>query len=313
MERGKVRHIQSVHVSERTVQKLLCQHALHKTIYPSLIYDNSASQKGKGTEFAIRRLVEHLRWHLARYSKNGAIAVIDFKDFFNSIPHDKVIEAMQEGQNDPMICKYIADFVNAFDGTRGLGLGSETSQIGAILYPTPIDKLVKDELGIHCYARYMDDAYIIHPDRKYVEHCLDRIRDKCVELNLSLSECKTKIHNLASDDFVFLKKRVHITESNKIVLRLTRKNIHDEKQRIRERRKDYLEGRAPLKAVFQSYQSWREYAKSYDAYHVVGEMDRFFAETMSDIIAEDLDGMRVDFGRPKLGNAAEKRRQKVSH
>lgn len=58
VERGKLRHIQSVHISERVVQKLLCNEILKPVVYPRLIYDNTASQEGKGTELALKRLVE---------------------------------------------------------------------------------------------------------------------------------------------------------------------------------------------------------------------------------------------------------------
>ena len=73
VERGKVRHIQAEHISDRVVHKLFCNYALKPMLYPTVIYDNSASQKGKGTEFTLQRLKEHLRWHYARYGKNGGL------------------------------------------------------------------------------------------------------------------------------------------------------------------------------------------------------------------------------------------------
>lgn len=283
VERGKLRHIQSVHISERTVQKLLCDYALRPTIYPRLIYDNSASQEGKGTEFALQRLKEHLRWHYARYGKTGAVLVMDFHNFFGSIPHAGAIAEMSGHIYDERINHYIRQFVNAFDGDYGLGLGSETSQIGAICYPNELDRLVKEQLAVHCFARYMDDSYLIHPDVDYVYYCLGEIEKVADKLGIVINDMKTTVHNLKTDDFVFLKKRIHITDTGKIVMRLTRENIRQERKRILALRAEYDAGRMPKESIKQSYQAWRGYAKKYDSYHTVGDMDKFFNKVMEDI------------------------------
>lgn len=302
VERGKLRHIQAVHIRDRTVQKLVCQQALRPEIYPRLIYDNSASQEGKGTEFALQRMVQHLRWHLARYGKTGVIVIMDYHGFFDSIPHDKAIAALRRHQDDPLVRKYIGDMIDAFDGCRGLGLGSEISQIAAALYPTPVDRLVKDELGVHCFARYNDDSYLIHPDRRYAEHCLARITETAAELGLEVHRAKTKIHNLATDDFTFLKKRVHITDTGRIVLRLTRANIRREEARIRDQRIEYDAGRMKAAAILQSYQCWRSYAKKYDAYGAVRNMDKYFTAVMGDVLRREYPGRRIDYGHPPGGD-----------
>lgn len=279
-ERGKLRHIQAVHISERVVQKLLTRHALLPLLTPRLIYDNSASQKGKGTEFALKRLKEHLRWHLARHGRRGYIVIMDFHGYFDSIPHAGVIEAMSAGQTDPRIRRLIAATVDAFDGDRGLGLGSETSQVGAALYPTPLDRFIKERLRVHCYARYNDDSYMILPTRAEAKRCLAAVREKAAELGLEVNLRKTKIHNLASDDFTYLKKRVHITGTGKILLRLTRANIRREEARIRAQRAELAAGRMPAETTLQSYRCWRSYAQKYNAYGAVGRMDRYFSKIM---------------------------------
>lgn len=78
MERGKLRKIMSVHFSERVPQKSLNQNALIPVLTRSLIHDNGASQKGKGTGFAMERLVGHLRWHFQRFGNEGYILLVDF-------------------------------------------------------------------------------------------------------------------------------------------------------------------------------------------------------------------------------------------
>lgn len=301
VERGKLRHIQAVHIRDRVVQKLVCQEALKPQIYPRLIYDNSACQEGKGTEFALCRLKEHLRRHIARHGKSGFIVIMDYHGFFDSIPHDKAIAALQERQGDPLVRKYIADFINAFDGSTGLGLGSEVSQIAAALYPTPVDRLVKEKLRVPIYARYNDDSYLITQDRGYALYCLQRITEKAAELGLKVHAEKTKVHNLASDDFTFLKKRVHITDTGRILFRLTRANICREEERIRLHRAEYDAGRMTPAVILQSYQCWRAYAQKYDAYGAVRVMDKYFTAIMGDMLRKEYPGRRVCYGHPPRG------------
>lgn len=282
IERGKLRHIQSVHISERVVQKLLCNEVLKPVVYPRLIYDNAASQEGKGTELALKRLVEHIRWHFARYGKQGGILLMDFHDYFGSIPHEGLNTGLCDLVDDRRVDYFVRFFIDAFDGDTGIGLGSEISQVGAIYYPTPVDKLIENELGVHCYARYMDDSYIIHPDLQYLAQCLDIVREALRARGITMNERKTLIRPL-TDDFVYLKKRVHIEDTGRVVLRLTRENINQERKRIVFMREEYDAGRMPPSSIWQSYQSWRGYAKKYNGYRTVGGMDRFFADTMKGV------------------------------
>ena len=56
MERGKKRYIRSVHITERAVQKCLCDYCLVPIYSACFIYDNSASLKHRGMDFALRRI-----------------------------------------------------------------------------------------------------------------------------------------------------------------------------------------------------------------------------------------------------------------
>lgn len=284
VERGKLRHIQSVHISERVVQKLLCKHILRPIHFPSLDYDNAASQAGKGTDFAINRLIFHLRQHYSNYGNAGAVAVMDFKAFFDSMPHSGVVSRLSEGVGDTLALKYIADFINAFDGDVGVGLGSEISQVAAVCYPDKIDKMIKCELGVDGFGRYMDDGYIIHHDRKHVEHCVERIADKSNECGLELNMDKTKVHNLANDTFRFLKKRVRLKENGKVLVRLSRENLKAERKRIRIMRDEYDAGRMPANSIIQSYKSWRGHARKFNSYHEIGDMDKLFYSVMRGVV-----------------------------
>lgn len=60
-ERGKTRHIKSMHISDRVVQRSVCDNVLVPELSKYLTYDNGASMEGKGIHFARKRLSTH-RW-----------------------------------------------------------------------------------------------------------------------------------------------------------------------------------------------------------------------------------------------------------
>ena len=107
VERGKLRHIQSVHFSERVPQKSLSQNALMPVLSNSLIYDNGASRKGMGISHAIDRITLHLQEHYAKYGNEGYILQIDLKDYFASIPHDKMKEQIRSKFTDQGVIQLI--------------------------------------------------------------------------------------------------------------------------------------------------------------------------------------------------------------
>ena len=88
MERGKKRHIRSVHISERVVQKCLCDYCIVPVYSSSFIYDNSASLKHRGMDFALRRTVCHLQRHFRKYGLTGGVLLYDFHSYFDTAPHE---------------------------------------------------------------------------------------------------------------------------------------------------------------------------------------------------------------------------------
>jgi len=89
-ERGKIRYITSNTMRDKTVNHVLCDQIVTPSIGKYLIYDNSASQKGKGTSFARKRLEEHLHSYYRKYGTNdGYILLMDFSGYYANIPHDK--------------------------------------------------------------------------------------------------------------------------------------------------------------------------------------------------------------------------------
>lgn len=281
VERGKVRHIQAVHIAERMVQKCLVRHCIRPLVLPRLIFDSHATIPGHGTEHALARLKEHMRWHYRRHGTDGYVVTMDYHDYFGSIPHDRLIGMYARLPMDDRLLDLTSYLINCFSGDFGLGLGSEVSQVSAVYYVSPVDHLAKDRLGVHCYGRYMDDSYAILPTRAEAEKLLSEVREKSVELGLSFNEKVTRVRPLRQG-FRFLKKRVSITESGRIVMRPQRDNVVRERRRIKRNIDSVLSGDKTPESERQSWESWKSHCLRLDAHRTVAEMEAYRQRLLED-------------------------------
>lgn len=274
-ERGHYRWIKSVHITERAVQKCMNTHVLRPLLLPSLIYDNGACQKGKGTDFALDRLDRHLRRHYRKHGREGGILLWDLSQYFDSIPHAVLTKAARRKIVDERLFKLYEAFVEAF-GEVGLGLGSEISQISAVFVASPIDHYLKDTLGIKGDGRYMDDGYIIHESMDVLRKCLAKLRELTEKMGLKLNEKKTKIVRLTRQ-FRFLKMRIYLSETGAVVRRLARENITKRRRQLRKFKAKLEAGKMTLKSIVESFVSWLGHAKRARSYKTIKAMRKLFA------------------------------------
>lgn len=96
-ERGKTRFITSNVMRDKTVNHVLCDEVLSPSIAPFVIYDNDASQKGKGVKHHRDRIEVQLHDYYQRHGNNqGWILLVDFSGYYPNIPHDKCLEVMDD-------------------------------------------------------------------------------------------------------------------------------------------------------------------------------------------------------------------------
>ena len=96
-ERGKPRYITSNSMADKTVNHIICDGILSPTLNKYLIYDNGASQKGKGVDFHRRRFEAHLHQYYIHHGTNeGFIMLGDFSGYYANIPHDKCREVLEQ-------------------------------------------------------------------------------------------------------------------------------------------------------------------------------------------------------------------------
>jgi hypothetical protein len=284
-ERGKIRHIKSVCISERVVQKCFCDYCLNPVLTRTLIYDNGAGVKGKGVRFALRRLIAHLSKFYRRNgnSNAGYCLSMDFSKFFDSIDHEALFKMLDRDIRDKRVLDLTKKFIAVFGGGKSLGLGSQVSQIAAIYFPSGLDHFVKDYKGEKFYGRYMDDLYVIHHDKEHLEQLLAEIETVCAALKITANKKKTRIVKLAAG-VEFLKGKYILLPSGKVLRRLCK----DSSKRMRRKLKKFKalveNGRMGYEDLRASYQSWRgNYRRRFNAYRRVGYMDKLYRELFIDI------------------------------
>lgn len=275
IERGKKRHIKSVHISERIVQKCLCDYSLTPILTRTFIYDNGACMKGKGIDFAISRLKEHLRSFYRKHGNDGYVLVFDFSKYFDRINHKILKEAIAKKYTDQRILRLINMFIDNFGGEDGLGLGSQISQVCALFYPNRLDHAIKEKMGIKYYGRYMDDGYLIHHDKEHLRECMELIKEICGELGIVLNENKTQIIKL-SRYFTFLKKRVKLTETGKVVMKISKKSIKAMRRKLHHFKPMVDAGQFEKTDIITAFVSWLGHVFRYDTWHTALRMKGLF-------------------------------------
>jgi hypothetical protein len=278
-ERGKIRHIRSVHISERVVQKCLCDQVLVPILSKSLIYDNAASLKDKGIHFSLRRLIVHMTkfYRSNGFSNKGYALIIDFSKYFDSIRHDILLEKIAMYIKDAELLKLITRFITVFGDNISIGLGSQISQIGAIFYPSKeVDHFIKEKKGIKYYGRYMDDLYLIHKNREYLKECLRDIVAACEKIGIRVNLKKTKIVSL-EHGITFLKGRYILNKNGHVIRLPCRSSTVCMNRKLHKFSKLLAEGRMDPIDIYRAYQSWRNtFRRRFDAFYRVEKMDYLY-------------------------------------
>lgn len=296
-ERGKLRHICSVHFSERVIQKSISRNALAPAIWPTLTEGCAANVKGRGTDYAVKRMKRQLVAHRRRHGTRGYILQVDFSDYFANIDHAACKRIIDRSIDDERVKRIMSDQIDAH-GARGLGLGSEPNQILAAALPSPIDHLMLSLPGILASGRYMDDSYCIALDKQTLWDALSRIEELCDSLGIIINRKKTRVVKLTRG-FTFLKKRFSFGEGGRVVVRPCRSSITRQRRKMKKQAVLVAKGLMTKEQANQSYQSWRGSMKRLSAHETVGAWTRytgsFSAETADGSLAMEPSRFAVAF------------------
>lgn len=269
-ERGKTRRISSNTPRDKAINHALCDGILTPSIDKLVIYDNSASQKGKGVDFHRKRLVQHLRQYYSKHGSNeGYILLGDFTGYYANILHDKCLEdmklAMEKNETlsqeerdlaGEMLERIIAGFSVSQGGEKkGVNIGNQCSQDIGVFYPHRVDNLVKIRHGMEGYARYTDDFCAISDSREELEELLKDIRKEADAYGITINERKTRICRL-SDKWRHLQVQYSLTETGRIIQKINPKAVTRERRKLRAYKRQLDKGIMPQEDIDESFRSW---------------------------------------------------------
>lgn len=226
----KKREIMSIHFRDRVFQRSLNDIGIYPQASKSFIADNFACQKGKGTLPARDRLEEFLQRYFRKYGINGYALKIDIKGYYPNMSHEFA---------EKMLTKYLDDetyqlahrVLAHLPGDIGYNPGSQIVQIVGITALDAIDHYVKERLGVKYYIRYMDDFIFLHPDKEFLQKCLDEVITKLAEQGMEVNTGKTYIQKI-SDPITFLGFQYRLTNTGKVVIFAAPEKIKHEKKKL---------------------------------------------------------------------------------
>lgn len=123
----------------------------------------------------------------------------------------------------------------------------------------------------------MDDFYIIHRDKVFLENILKDIQAISEQLRLHINFKKTHIKPL-NRTFVFLKTKYTFTATGKVVMSLSSDTFKREAIKLRKFKKLYLNKRLTLDIIISQFKSWRGSVtrKQFHNYKAVKQLDNLF-------------------------------------
>lgn len=280
---------------DKVVQHSLCDNILEPIFTRTFIPDNYASQRGRGTHYGLYRLEAFMRSYFferkARTDRerkaaglpplptqdggyaDGWVLKCDISKYFYSIQHEPLKAMVRQFIRDPDIL-WLTDMIIDSTENPGIPIGNQTSQWFAVMYLSGMDHFIKEKLGIRYYGRYMDDFYLLHEDKAYLQYCRREIEKYVARLGLTLNN-KTNIFPLRNG-IDFLGFHTYLTDNGKVIRKVRRKSKCNEQRKLKKQRALLDAGKITLLEVEQSYQSWRSHAEKGNCYHLIRQMDNTF-------------------------------------
>lgn len=147
--------------------------------------------------------------------------------------------------------------IDSFEATpgKGLPLGNQTSQWFAIYYLDGFDRLIKENLHIRYYSRYMDDCVLIHPDKEYLRYCLKQMEGCAKSLKIEFNE-KTEIFPI-KNGVEYLGWHIYLTETGKVIRKVKQQTKYKYKRKLKHFQKAYMNNFIDLPEINQVLSSYR--------------------------------------------------------
>lgn len=292
-ERGRVRPITSIQIRDRIIRHVLCDELMLPEVRKRIIYDNCASIKGRGISMQRKRFEVHLRKYYKLYGNEGWILFGDFTKFYDNIIHEIAKRELLKLFDDDEFIDWLLTII--FDGfkidvsymsdeeyaaclfstfnkleyreipkelltgekwmAKSVNIGDQLSQIIGIYYPYRIDNYVKYVRGEKFYGRYMDDWYIMNPDRDTLLNLLANIRKIANELGIHINEKKTYIAKISST-YKFLQVKYSLSKDGKVIKRINPERVTTLRRKLKKLAGKVQNGEIEYENVENMFKSW---------------------------------------------------------
>ncbi len=261
----KERDIVATRIKDRQFQRSLCDNGFYDQITRSFITDNCACLRGRGVDYTLNRLTCHLRRYRQEHGAEGWVLKCDIHHYFQSINHEIACQAIRKRVKDTEIADRACEVVNSFGGVRGIGLGSQISQLVALAVLDDLDQFIKERLRVKHYIRYMDDFVRIYPDKAYLQYCRTEIEREVNKIGLFLHPNKTMISPLRQG-VKLLQWRFLISDSGKIVRKMGKNKLGRQRRKMRKVYAKETAGIYKAGTTEESLRSWLAPAKRGDTW-----------------------------------------------
>lgn len=262
----KKRLIHALHYRDRVVQHALCDEVLAPLFESRLIYDNAACRQNKGTLFALRRVKSFLSDYYKHYGNDGYFLKCDIHKFFDSIDHEILKNKLRNVIKDENILWLLFLIIDSYETAPGKGIpmGNQTSQWFAIFYLDGMDRLIKEQLRVKYYSRYMDDCVLIGRDKNHLKECLSQMRNYAYSVKLEFNE-KTKIFPI-KNGVDYLGFHIYLASKGKVILKVRQSTKKRFKRKLKHLMHYYSLGKIDLAGcmqVTQAYHAHLSYGHTY--------------------------------------------------
>lgn len=271
----KKRLIMALPFKDRVVQWAIYR-VLNPLIERRYIRDSYACRVGYGAHRAVNRLQYWLR-KMERQHDRVYILKLDISKYFYRVDHDVLMRILRRLIADEDLLWLLETIIRCehtkfgleqgdheFTGERiggvGMPIGNLTSQMFANLYLNELDQFVKHTLREKYYMRYMDDALVLHHDKKHlwqVKQEIQRFVEE--ELHLVLNN-KTTVRTV-NQGIDWVGYRVWSTHR-----KLRKSTAQKMRKRLKYLQKAYARGEVDFEDINASVQSYLGIMKHCNSY-----------------------------------------------
>ena len=281
----KYRIVMSLRIKDKVINHYLARYVLIPKLDKYLDNRIVATRSGYGVDYGIKLVKKYLE-KCKKYG-NFYILKIDIKKYFYNIDHDvlkSLLECKLDNDEFLLISRIIdstnSSYINSdidfrvsemikkrpydkdklndlprYKDGKGLGLGAMTSQFLSIFYLSRLIHYIVHDLHLKYTIVYMDDLIIMHPNKKYLEECLNKI-EKILnnDYKLEINKKKTKIVS-SKEGFCFLGYRF-IIKNNKTIMKIKKDTLKKIKRRVKEVKYLYNKGYISFEKCFSSINTY---------------------------------------------------------